>query len=316
MTTSSVHAEPAVVRAVRVSTYVLLTLAALPVLFLLPFMFDDPKMGHPIPALLLFAAVLSPVGAIAFTRGAYRRAVASEQWGRCLAWSLLPLVIPLPLFMSIGGYFKLKDHFAYQQRHVMRDADGVVAHLALPPGCDTPNGFWNFDQGQETGLRGEWEQLDGQGMFRCFNDATTPKAYFTLRVANAKNKIPNRGNPIGWTKQMLRPPITLPLNGVQVHIDNYRFVSASEKEKGKQGPHIQAWEFLPVGGTTSRAKTYFKGNGDIHEIHMELSLHPRLTGQLRLINPNATVNTPEAMWRHIQAATAFGQGLLQTRPAP
>ncbi len=101
MTTSSVPAEPAVVRAVRVSTYVLLTLAALPVLFLLPFMFDDPKMGHPIPALLLFAAVLSPVGAIAFTRGAYRRAVASEQWGRCLGWTLLPLVIPLPLFMSI-----------------------------------------------------------------------------------------------------------------------------------------------------------------------------------------------------------------------
>lgn len=91
MTTSSVPAEPAVVRAVRVSTYVLLTLAALPVLFLLPFMFDDPKMGHPIPALLLFAAVLSPVGAIAFTRGHIgaplrpsNGAVASD--GHCSPW--------------------------------------------------------------------------------------------------------------------------------------------------------------------------------------------------------------------------------------
>ncbi|MEN9886801.1 MAG: hypothetical protein RL758_1379 [Pseudomonadota bacterium] len=316
MTNATPPSEPAVVQAMRVGVYVLLILAALPVMFLFFFAFDDPKMGHPIPTILFLATVLSPVGAIVFTRKAYWRAVARERWSQCLAWTLLPLVVPVPLFMSIGGYFKLMDHLAYQQRHVLRDADGVVARLALPPGCDTPKGYWSHKQGQEAGLRGEWERRDSQGVFRCVSDANHPRAHFTLRVAAAQNRIPVRSASDGWTKQGLEPPVTVFLDGVQVRIENYRFVGISEKEKGQQGPHIQAWEFQPKEGATSRAKTYFKRNGEINEIWMELSLHPRLTAELWLIAPEATDNTPEAIWAHIQAATAFGKSLLQTRPAP
>ncbi len=244
MNDAKTPAAPLWVRVPRYGILAFFAMGALPAFFVFPFLFDSPQMNEPVAMVLAVAAFFSPLVGILFAEWPYRRAAKAQQWHKAFGWTLVPVLLPAFLWLTLNGYLYWANLQAYEQRFVLRTEKNVpVARLELGPSCQDVVRYSRKGDAMSAG--GTWTPSAGVGAFQCekwIQGGAKANIWISTGISASLRDDANYRN-LGTT-----PPRLESIKGGQVTVSSYQITGEHAPNGGKVYSQVTYYVFRNEAG--------------------------------------------------------------------
>jgi hypothetical protein len=282
-------------------------MGALPAFFVFPFIFDSPKMNESVAMLLAAAAFFSPIVGFLFAEWPYRRAAKAQQWRQAFGWTLVPVLLPASLWLTLNGYLSWASHQAYEQRFVLRTAKNVpVARLELGPSCQDVVSYSRKGDGVSAG--GTWTPSAGAGAFQCekwIQGGAKANIWISTGTSTSLRDDANYRN------LDTAPPRLESIKGGQVTVSSYQISGKLAPDDGKVYSQVTGYVFRTEAGQLLGEATVSRPLNGKGAANLSLAVvrAPGIRAQVSTAVPADQIGTltPGAIHEHVKALEGYLQ---------
>ena len=299
---------------VRIPRYSFLTFfatGALPAFFVFLFLFDSPEMDEPVAIFLAVAAFFSPIVGLLFAEWPYRRAAKTKKWRQAFGWTVVPVLMPACLWLTLNGYLSWASHQAYEQRFILRAAkNDPVARLELGPSCQDVVRYSR--KGDYVSASGTWIPSAGAEAFRC-EKWIQGGLEANIRISTATQT--SLRDDANFRRLETAPPRLENIKGGQVTISSYQITGKHARDESKVHSHAIGYVFRTETGRLLGEATltrHLKGKR-IANLSLAVVRDPGIRAKIWIDVTADQMDqlTPEAIHEHVKALDGYLQSALR-----